>query len=144
MNKKLKTVFILLIIIMLFVTAISLIIGITNVNKDKLSSTDKETYEKVINECISKCDEFSSSLTKENDIESYNTAIGYYKENIEKASSVQEKAYLAGCMTSYALNYFSQKNIEFQAYVSPNGAASPYKQIISDLNELKVQAENLI
>lgn len=144
MNGKLKIFFILVIIIMLFATAISLVIGITNAKKSSPDDTDNETYQSVIDNCLTKCEGYTSSLTEEKDISSYKTAISYYSQNIENASSLQEKAYLAGCMTSYALNYFSQKNIEFQAYVSNNGAASPYKDIITELNELKTQAEGLI
>ncbi|MGN1318544.1 MAG: hypothetical protein ACI4VF_05965 [Lachnospirales bacterium] len=144
MNKKIKTVFMLTVIVMIFVIAISLIYGIVNVKKSSLSEESKNNYETIINDCVEKCTSYSTSLTNEKDIESYNKTIEYYKENIDKAKSLQEKAYLSGCMATYSLNFFSQKNIEFQAYVSSNGAASPYRDIIDELNNLITQAENLI
>ncbi len=143
MNKNIKTVFLLFIIIAIFISVMSVIYGVVNLNKNSTNISDDE-YNAITEESIDKCKGYVSSLTEDSDINEYNEVIAYYVENIEKETSPQLKLYVSYNMLTYALNYFSQKSVEFEAHLPSEGAVSPFNSIISELNDMQTRAKNLL
>lgn len=141
MNKKFKTVFLLVAIVLVFISAVAIIYGALNAGKSKSEILDDEAYLTAVDECIEMCKDYSSILE---DSSNYDQAIAMYIENIENADLPQTKAYYAGNMITYALNIFSQESIAFESNLSSNGTVSPYLKPIEMLSEKQVQMRNLV
>ncbi len=141
MNKNKKTLFIIIIIILSFISVMSLIYGFMNVQRGKAAAEEQnQKYIDVVNDSVNKCKEYSSLLNNSDD---YDTAVGYYAENIENAHNSALKAYIASAMVDYSINYFSTININEFGINSTKSKYSKYMPAIDELNSLKTQLANL-
>lgn len=141
MKKNQKTIFLIAVLILVFITIISLVYGFINVRADKSKTIDESTYTDAVQECIDTCKEYSSVLS---DSTEYDMAIDKYLSNIDDAKTPALKAYVADNMATFALKYFSEKSVEFEANLTENGAVSPYTKVLENLNTLKTELDGLV
>lgn len=141
MNKNKKTLFIIVLIILAFISVMALIYGFMNIQNSKAAAEEQnQKYIELVNSNVEKCKEYSSLLDDSTD---YDTAINYYSENIEKADNPALKAYIAAAMADYALNYFSTITINEEASGGTDSKYSKYTPAINELNSIKSQFANL-
>lgn len=139
--KKGKLIVIIIALLLGFVSVMAIIYGQINMRNAKANLPEDSIYTKAVEESIKMCNDYSSILEDSTD---YDATIQMYQDNINDESSVQIKAYIAGNMVTYALNYFSQKSIDFEAKLTKNGAVSPYTKVITDLSEKQIELQNLV
>ncbi len=135
MNKK--SLFIIILIILAFISVMAIIYGYMNVEQSKENAEAKnQTYIELSSSSIDKCKEAAELLSDSTD---YDTAIGYYAQNIEAAENPALKVYIAEAMVDYAINYFSTISINESVLNKTDMETSIYSKTIDELNSLKIQ-----
>lgn len=139
--KKTKSLFIILLIIMAFISVMSLIYGYINVQNSKAAAEEQnQKYIEAANSCAEKCKGYSALLDDSSD---YDAAMNYYAQNIKEAENSALKVYIASAMAEYALNYISTVNINQEITEGKNSKYSKYTPAVEELNNLKTQLDNL-
>lgn len=141
MKKSTKTIFLITIIILAFISIMSIIYGVIHVRQSEASAAElTQQYTEAVNNSIDKCKEISSLLDDSTD---YDTAIEYYVENINKSDNVTLKAYIASSMVRYATAYFAALNANQQIQTGIDSDHSQYTDAMKDLANLTVTLNSL-
>ena len=130
---KNKNIFYISIIILLFISIISLVYGFIKISESKaLADATNETCINLTQEALTKCTSLSEKLDNS---QTYDKAISFYSENIENESSPVLKAYIAKGMVKYALSVFA-----VEATANPSATTNG---IYNDLSDLLTQLDNI-
>lgn len=142
MKKDYKTIFLIVLVVMIFISVISIIYSINNINKStEAANSLEQQYLTLSASAVEKCQSYSSEIEDGDD---YASAIKEYATNIDSSENAKLKAYIANAMITYAQNYVAVKNVELEVYGSTSGTTSPYSRMISELNEIKIQLDNIL